>query len=148
MATPTRWTPFTSLARFDPFIDIDDMLRGMARRTGYQRDVENALELRMDINEDDNRYLVKVDMPGVKKEDIDISIDGNQVTLQADLSRERTQESGREIYSERCSGQACRSFTLPAQLDPTTASASYDGGVLTLILPKKADADTRHLAVT
>lgn len=148
MATPIRWTPFYPLARFDPFTDIEDMLRGMTRRSGSQREFENALEMRMDINEDDDHYVVNVDMPGVKKEDIDISIEGNQVTLQADISRESSRETGREIYSERCAGQAYRSFTLPMSLDAAGASAKYEGGVLTLTLPKKANGESRRLPVS
>lgn len=144
MNLPTR-TFFNQLVRRDPFADMDDLLRGFAPAISKQ--YERTLEMRLDVNEDDDSYFVNVDMPGVKKEDIDVSIDGNQVTIRAEVKRELSQGKGKEIHSERYSGEAYRSFALPAEIDSGKAKAAYDGGVLSLTLPKKAETSAKHLSV-
>lgn len=145
MALPSRWNPFRHNTRFDPFPELDELLRGV--RGSLARQYEDMLEMRMDVTEDDKRYCVRVDVPGVRKEDIDIAIDGNQVTITAEARREKAHEEEKELYSERYEGQAYRSFTLPSEIDSATAEAHYDGGVLTLDLPKKAGNGSRKLAV-
>lgn len=140
-----RWTPFRQLARLDPFPDIEDVVRGWLPR--HDRQIERALEMRLDVAESDKEYSVDVDLPGVKKEDIDVSVEGTQVTIRADVKRDVSRQRGKELYAERYSGQAYRSFTLPQEVDAASAKAQYDGGVLTLTLPKKNGSAARHLAV-
>lgn len=122
-------------------------MRGLWRHTPYARQFENAMEMRLDVNEVDNDYVVNVDIPGVHKEDIDVSIQGNQVSIRAEVKRELSQGKGKELYSERYSGQAYRSFTLPVDVDAAKSKAEYDGGVLHLTLPKSASASTRRLPI-
>ncbi|MFC7301701.1 Hsp20/alpha crystallin family protein [Cognatiluteimonas weifangensis] len=147
MAMPTRWNPVRQLSRLDPFTDIEDMFRNFVSPT-LTRTQERALDMRLDVNEDDKNYFVHVDMPGLKKSDIDVAVEGNQVTISAEVNREKSQEKGKELYSERYSGQAYRAFTLPSEVDSTKAQANYDGGVLMLTLPKKAGDGSRHLTVS
>lgn len=147
MAMPTRWNPVRQLSRLDPFTDIEDMFRNFVS-TPLTRTQERALDMRLDVNEDDKNYFVHVDMPGLKKSDIDVAVEGNQVTISAEVNREKSQEKGKELYSERYSGQAYRAFTLPSEVDSTKAQANYDGGVLMLTLPKKAGDGSRHLTVS
>lgn len=147
MTLPTRWNPISSLGRFDPFVDFEDLLRGLGARSTLAREYERTMDMRLDINEDDKSYIVNVDMPGVKKEDIDISVEGSQVSIRAEVKREKSRDKGKEIYNERYSGQAYRSFSLPNEIDGTSAKAAYDGGVLTLTLPKKSGASAKHLSV-
>lgn len=147
MTLPTRWNPIGSLSRMDPFFDFDDLLRGIAPRRSLAHEYERTMDMRLDVNEDDKAYTVNVDIPGVKKNDIDISVEGNQVTLRAEVKREKSREKEKEIYNERYSGQAFRAFTLPTEIDSASAKATYDGGVLTLILPKKEGASVKHLPV-
>ncbi|KXU98393.1 hypothetical protein AB839_03125 [Stenotrophomonas sp. DDT-1] len=147
MTLPTRWNPFRQNSRFDLFPDLDDLARSIGMRGPLARQYEHMLEMRMDVTEDSKSYRVLLDVPGVKKEDIDISIDGNQVTVTAEAKRERTHEQEKEIYSERYEGQAYRSFSLPADIDGSKAEAHYDGGVLRLDLPKKAGNGSRKLPV-
>ena len=137
MTLPTRWNPFGQISRTDPFADFEDLLRTLGGRS-LAREYERTMDMRLDVNEDEKGYVVNVDMPGVKKEDIDVSIEGNQVAIRAEVKREKSDDKGKEIYNERYSGQAYRSFTLPVEIDSTAAQAAYDGGVLTLTLPKKA----------
>ncbi len=146
MTLPTRWNPFRQLGRFEPFADIEDLMRGFAS-SNLSREYQRTLDMRLDVNEDDQKYVVNVDMPGVKKTDIDIAVDGNQVTITAEVNREQSHGKGKELYSERYSGKAFRSFTLPVEVDSEKAEANYDGGVLILTLPKKSGGGSRRLAV-
>lgn len=147
MTMPTRWNPIAALGRTDPIFDFDDLFRTLGVRPTIAREYERTMEMRLDVNEDDKEYTVNVDMPGVKKEDIDISVEGNQVTLRTEVKREKSSGKGKEIYNERYSGQAYRSFALPTEIDSTQAKAAYDGGVLTLTLPKKTGAAAKRLSI-
>lgn len=146
MSLPTRWNPFRQLSRFDPITDFDELFRGLGARP-LARQFENTLEMRMDVTEDDKAYRITVDVPGVKKEDIDVSVEGNQVTISAEIKREQSRDNEKEIYSERYSGKAYRSFSLPFEVDSAKSEARYDGGVLALTLPKKASAESKHLSI-
>jgi HSP20 family protein len=95
--------------------------------------------IRLDLDEDDTAYTVRAEIPGARKEDIQVSVEGNQVVLAAEIRAETHGAAGqRTVYSERSYGRASRSFTLPAEVDAQSASAQYRDGVLTLVLPKKA----------
>jgi HSP20 family protein len=134
----------TRLARIDPFNHlVDDIFRGFLVRPV---DVDAALEthrgarrLRLDVEEHNGAYLVHADLPGVRKEDIQVSVDGAQVTLavEAKAEREATPDT-RLLHSERHFGKVSRSFTLPEELDDAAVEAKYRDGVLELRLPKKA----------
>jgi HSP20 family protein len=146
MNLPTRWSPFRQLSRMDPFVDFPDLFREFGARA-LPRDMERVLDMRLDLTEDDKTYFAKVDLPGVKKGDIDVSVEGNQVTISAEVKREATRDNEKEVYSERYSGKAFRTFTLPAEVDSAKCGATYDGGVLTLTLPKKNGGGARHVTV-
>ena len=90
MTMPTRWNSTHPLARMEPFFDFDDLFRGIGLRTGIAREYERTMDMRLDVNEEDGQFIVNVDMPGVKKDDIDISVEGNQITVRADVKREKT----------------------------------------------------------
>ena len=146
MTLPIHWNPFRQLGRFEPFGDIEDLVRGFAS-SSLSREYQRAMDMRLDVNEDDRQYVVNIDMPGVRKDDIDIAIDGNQVTVAAEVNKELSQGKGKELYSERYSGKAFRSFALPADVDGDKSEAKYDGGVLTMTLPKKSGNGTHRLPV-
>ena len=74
-------------------------------------------------------------------------MEGNQVTINAEIKREKNEENQKELYSERYSGKTYRSFSLPLEVDSTKSEAKYDGGVLMLTLPKKSGSVSKHLAV-
>ena len=146
MSTLARWNPFRSMARFDPTADIDELFRNFSMRP-LMREMEGALaEMRMDIQEDDAGYSVTLDVPGVRKEDIEVSVDGNRVTVQAEIKREHARE-GRELHVERYSGRLFRGFTLPQEIDREHCQAHYENGVLTLTLPRKGDGQSTKLTV-
>ena len=148
MALPmlTRWNPLRTTSTFDPFTDLEDLFRGLDTRS-LTRPYEKTLEMRMDVNEDDKGYRITVDMPGVKKEDIDVAVEGNQVTISADVKHEVSRDTEKEIHRERFAGKAFRSFSLPVEVDSSKAQAHYEGGVLNLTLPKKGDTQAKRISI-
>jgi HSP20 family protein len=100
---------------------------------------EEAIDIAIDVSESNGAYLVKAEVPGVKKEDIGVSIDGNQVSITAETKKEHEEKKGEKLLrSERYYGSMYRSFTLPMDVDQAKADAKYTNGVLELTLPKKA----------
>jgi|SRR5690606_21384973 len=91
----------------------------------------------VDITEKDKHYILKADFPGMKKEDIHVSVENNTLTLSAERNEEAEEkEEGRVVRRERRYGSYSRSFTLGKEIDEARIEASYDNGVLTLLLPK------------
>ena len=128
----------------DPF---EDAFRSIMRPWRWEMS-EAAPRIRVDLSELNGSYCVKADMPGVRKEDIDIRIDGNMVTISAEVKKEKEErEQGRVLRHERQMGFASRAFTLASPVDESKADAKYENGVLELTLPKKAAASTRRLSV-
>ena len=147
MANLTRWSPFKTLSRFEQSSPFDDFFRGFGLRPQWG-DVE-APDMRIDVTENDGSYTVKAEVPGVEKNDIDVSIHGNQVTINAEVKRETKRKDGEEdLYTERYYGKVYRSFGLPNEVDSAKANAHYENGVLTLTLPKRDNGSTRKLTVS
>jgi HSP20 family protein len=106
------------------------------------------MQIKMDVKEDDQAYTVHADIPGVKKEDIHVSIEGNQVSISAETRVEKEEKKGEKVLrSERYVGKVARSFTLANEVDEAKAQAKYNDGVLELTLPKKAVSAARKLAI-
>lgn len=146
MSSLSRWNPFKSSSHFDPISNFDDLFRALARPW---RDGDFTPDLRIDVSEDDKSYRVKADIPGVDKQDIEVSLDRNLVSIAAEVRREsRSKDGEKEIYTERSCGRVFRSFSLPGDIDAAGSSAQYEGGVLTLTLPKKTDGSTRRISVS
>jgi HSP20 family protein len=109
---------------------------------------ERAPQIRLDLAETEKDYTVKAEIPGVKKEDIDVRIDGNLVTISAEVKHDKEdKKDGRVLRSERRYGYASRSFRLDSDIDQSGADAKYANGVLELKLPKKATAAGRRVTV-
>jgi HSP20 family protein len=109
---------------------------------------EQAPQIRLDLSETDNAYAVKAEIPGVKKEDIDVRVDGNQVTISAEVKQDKEEKKdGRVLRSERRYGYASRTFSLAHDVDQGAADAKYANGVLELKLPKKAPSSGKRLAI-
>jgi HSP20 family protein len=145
MANITRFDPFGELTRFDPFQDLDDVFR-------FPRNLWRAApaepQIKMDVSEDEKTYRVKAEIPGVSKEDIKVSIDGNEVSISAEVKKEKEEKKGETVIrSERYYGKQFRGFTLQQGVDEGKAEAKYDNGVLELTLPKKQPGSARQVAV-
>lgn len=108
-----------------------------------------SLKMRVDLTEKDNAYLVKADIPGVKKEDINVRIDGNVVQIDAEVNREKETkgEGDKLLRSERYWGSISRTFSLAQDIDDTKVQAKYADGVLTLELPKKNSSASKKVTV-
>ena len=138
-----------NITRWDPFDDMDDLLKGFFMRPMRMEPGSDAqVRIKMDVKEDDKAYLVHADVPGVKKEDIQVSIDGNQVSISAEVKREKDEKQGDKVLrSERYYGRVYRAFSLAQEVDQERAQAKYDNGVLELTLPKKAATTQKRLAI-
>lgn len=147
MANLTRYDPFREMARFDPFRTVDDFLREFSMMPAL-RGLETEPRIRIDVSETDQAYQVKADVPGVKKDDVKVSIDGNVISIRAE-TKEETEEQmpGNMMRSERRYGEMYRSFTLPQDVDEDKAEARYQDGVLSLTLPKKAGGASKQIAI-
>jgi HSP20 family protein len=137
-----------NITRFDPFSEpFEDMFRRMFRPIRWEGEAA-APEIKVDVEENDKAYVVKAEIPGVKKEDIDIQIDGNVVSISAESKREKkVEEKGKVIRSERYYGAMLRSFSLANDVDQAEATAKYTDGILELTLPKKATSAAKKLTV-
>jgi HSP20 family protein len=126
---------------------MEDMFRGFMRPWRAEM-TQRAPQIKLDVNENEGNFLIKAEMPGVRKEDIDVRIDGNQVTISAELKKESDEKKeGRVIRSERQYGYASRSFTLSCAVDESKADAKMQDGVLKLTLPKKTTTSSRRLPI-
>lgn len=144
----TRFDPLGSIARFDPFGDIDDMFRGFSLRPVF-RGVEAEPQMKIDVAEEDKSFLVKAEIPGVNKDDIHVSVDGNQVSISAEVKKEKEEKEGKRVLRrERYYGNVYRSFTLGQEVDQSNAKAKYTDGVLELTLPKKPGTSAKQLTVS
>ncbi|MDB5803692.1 MAG: heat shock protein Hsp20 [Betaproteobacteria bacterium] len=131
----------------DPFAaSFDDVLRGFFARPAQRQQQQPAVRaIRFDVAEQGNAYVVSAELPGYKKEDVQVEIDGARVTITAEAKTQNEAVEGEKVvYSERYTGKAVRSFELTSEIDNDTASAKYENGILTLTLPKKT-AETRKL---
>lgn len=139
-----------NISRYDPFGDVfDDLLKGFfVRPMAYEGQPAAAGRIKIDVSEKDGAYVVHAEIPGVKKEDIQVSIEGDQVSISAEARVEKeVKENERVLHRERYYGKVARAFRLGTDIDQSAANAKYADGVLELILPKKADAAGRQLAI-
>ncbi|MBW8364805.1 MAG: Hsp20 family protein [Rhizobium sp.] len=137
----------SNMTRYDPFEtdSLDNLFRGFFRPVKLDRDMP---QIRMDVKEDETGYAVHADIPGVNKDDIHITIDGNTVSISAETKKLTEQKDGEKVLRrERYVGRVGRSFALEHEVDEASASARYQDGVLELLLPKKEAAAAKRLAV-
>jgi len=139
MANITRWDPFED--------SLDDLVKGFFLRP-IRTEAQDPVRIKMDVKEDDKSYVVNAEVPGVKKEDIQVSIEGNQVAISAEVKRENQEKQGEKVLrTERYYGRVYRAFALTQDVDQEKAQAKYENGVLQLVLPKKAATSTRTLTI-
>jgi HSP20 family protein len=147
MANITRFDPFEELARFRPLGDLDDFFKGFRMRP-WMSDADIEPRIKVDVSEAEAAYSVKAEIPGVKKEDIHVAIEGNQVSIEAEVKKEKEEKKGETVVrSERYFGKQSRSFTLGHDIDAGKAEAKYSDGVLELKLPKKSNGSSKELKV-
>ena len=131
--------------RFDPFNDlVDDIFKGfLVRPVGYE-----GRGMKVDVAEKNGAYTVTAELPGVRKEDIQVTVDGAEVTLAAEVKREKqASQDERVLHIERTYGKVSRSFSLPQEVDETKAEARFKDGVLELTLPKKQASARKPISI-
>ena len=140
MANLTRYGNFESL--------FDDLAKGFwVKPLAAPAGVEE-LRLKVDVKEDDKAYTVHAEIPGVKKEDIQVEMNGDQVSIRAEVKREKEEKKDEKfLHSERYYGMVGRSFTLPTEVDDKSTVAKYKDGVLDLTLPKKPNGGSHRVSV-
>jgi HSP20 family protein len=143
----------SNLTRYDPFSmePVSDMFHGLFRplRGMISSDDAPLADMKIDVTESDASYQVKAELPGVDKKDIDVKIDGNLVSINAKVERNKeTKEGERVIRRERYSGAISRSFSLACDIDEASSAAQYQDGVLSLTLAKKAQSEKKRLQIS
>lgn len=135
-----------SITRYDPVGDLlDDFLKGfLVRPAGFSS--APARGIKIDVAEQNGEYKVLAELPGVKKDDIKVAVDGDQVSISAE-TRVEGEDGERVLHSERSFGRVSRAFRLGQELDEARVTAKYADGVLELILPKKATAAARQITI-
>jgi HSP20 family protein len=145
-----RRMTMANVSRYEPFGDVfDDLLKGFfVRPMAYEGQPATAGRIKIDVSEKGNAYVVHAEIPGVKKEDIQVTIEGDQVSISAEARAEKeVKENETVLHRERYYGKVARSFRLGADIDQSAANARFVDGVLELTLPKKADAAGRQLTI-
>lgn len=138
----------TALQVYGPFADagFDDIVRSFFRPVREAR--ESAAPIKVDVIEKPDAFVVRAEVPGVAKDEIQVTIEGNQVTISAEVKRDTEQKEGeRVLRSERYYGSVYRSFVLPVEIDEDASQAKYEGGVLELTLTKRPANVGRKLAI-
>ena len=137
-----------NILRYNPTNNaFDDLFRGFFMRP-VRFEGQQEIQIKLDVSEDDKAYSVHAEIPGVKKEDIHVSIDGSQVAISAEVKNEKEVKEGEKLLrSERFFGKVSRTFVLDQDVDEATAQAKYTDGVLQLHLPKRTSAKSKSIAI-
>jgi HSP20 family protein len=137
-----------NLMRYNPADEaFDDLFRGFLMRP-MRMENSSDNQIKLDVKENDKSYTVHAEIPGVKKDDIHVTIEGNQVAISAEVKNEKDIKVGDKLLrSERYYGKVSRAFTLAHDVDDASSTAKYTDGVLELTLPKKATALSKKLTI-
>ena len=141
-----------NITRYEPFEAVEDMFRNAW--TGlplmFQPVVNNLRKAAIpaDVWETDEAYLITAELPGVKKTDIEVNIQGSTVSLRADVKEEKdAQHNAKQLLSERKYGMRTCTITLADELDESKAQGKHEDGILQLILPKTAAHNVKRLEI-
>ncbi|MBT1539816.1 Hsp20 family protein [Ralstonia solanacearum] len=136
------------LRRYDPFAiePVGDLFQGLLR--SVRSNLDGPLPFKVDVTESDTAYNIVAEIPGAKKEDIDVTVDRGTVMISAKVERHSEQKEGeRVIRSERYSGSMQRLFTLDASIDESKVEAGYENGLLRVVLPKKEASPQQRITI-
>jgi HSP20 family protein len=134
----TLWRPHRELLRWSR--EFDDALAWPAANSRFRPAV--------DIDESDDSYVLHVDLPGMKEEEIDITVQGDTLELSGKREESRSEEENGRTLRERCFGSFVRRFELGPHVEASNIEATYKDGVLSIVLPKREDAKARQIPVT
>ena len=144
----------TSLIRFSPTRELRQMQREVDRlfdnflSNGSNGETESAVWTpRVDLAETEDAYLIHLDVPGLKREDLDISVHNGTLTVSGERKHEVKEEKANFVRMERAYGRFYRSFTLPARVVADAIEATYADGVLDIRVPKAEESKPRRIDV-
>ena len=128
---------------------FEDMLAPFATGGTLSRfSEEGSISPRLNVSETEKSFEIEAELPGVKKEDVKVAVEGQRVTIEGEAKREEQQREGENVlYTERSARKFVRSFMLPSEVDDANAQARMENGVLTLSLPKKQASAAKRLTV-
>lgn len=127
---------------------LNDFFAPAANRAEGDKAAVPVTLARFDVVEKADRFEAFIDLPGAQKDDIEVQIEGSQVTVKAEpKATEALKEGERVLYASRLSGKFSRSFELPSEVSDANAEASFENGVLKLVLPKKAVVQPKRVAI-
>ena len=138
-----------NLARFNTLdTALDDLMRGFCVRPMNYEAAATPAQLRVDVTENASGYVVRAEIPGAQKDDINVAIDGNQVEISAEVKNEKAVKEGdRVLRSERYYGKVYRAFVLGHDIDEAATQAKYADGILELSLAKKATGSAKRITI-
>ncbi len=148
MADVVRFNPFRGLSRLEPLgREFEDLFKGFFLTPVPFQQMAGG-QIPVDVTEDEKSYKVRAEIPGFKREEIDVSVNGDQVTISAETKKEKEEKKGEQVVlRELYYGKQYRSFTLPQTVDDTKTTAKYADGILELTLPKKGAAATKKITI-
>jgi HSP20 family protein len=142
-----RFDPFSDIARFDPFNGIAEWFRDFDVRPSL-RETGVPPRIKVDVSETDSGFTVTAEIPGAKKENLKVDVEGNKVSIRVELKRDSQENQGAMLCCERFFGEQRRSLTLAQDIDETNVMATYLDGVLSLTLPEKMSKPATQIAVS
>jgi HSP20 family protein len=137
------------LTRYEPLVGrLDGLFNDFFRPALVWENNSEPLPIRLDVKENADAYTVSAELPGVKKDEIHVEIEGDEVTISAETKRAAELGQGEKwLRVERFFGKTARRFALPQEIDEARAAARFTDGVLELILPKKAQVTGRKIDI-
>jgi HSP20 family protein len=149
-----RWQPKGSLSRWTPFHELEEMRNEMSRMFGWPADgadsegfLDSLWSPAVDIVQEGDHFVVKADLPGMKKDDIEITLNGDTLTISGEKKREDETKSDGCYRRERYYGKFSRSLVLPSSIDTSRIEATYKDGVLSLTVPKSEEARPKQIKI-
>ena len=138
-----------NVARFNTLdTALDELMRGFFVRPMNYEPAAAPAQLRVDVTENADGYVVRAEIPGVSKQDINVEIEGNQVEISAEVKNEKEVKEGEKVLrSERYYGKVYRAFALGQDIDEGATQATYADGILELKLAKKASAAAKRITI-
>ena len=140
----TRWDPFRELATLQNRVNtlFQDYNRGQDELT-----TTSSFVPAVDVYEDEHKVTLKLEIPGINQEDVDIRLENNTLTVRGERKFEKEEKEENFHRIERSYGRFTRSFTLPSSVDPENVNAEFENGVLKVAIPKREEWKSRQIKI-
>ncbi len=143
-----RWNPSRALREWDPFREMEEMMEDFSRPSSRRMlPAERGWVPTIDMYEKEDRFVIKAELPGMKKEEIDISVTEHSLTIKGERKAERETREGNYYLSERTYGRFFRTISLPPNVDAEKVEATYNNGVLEIGIPKIPESQAKKVEI-